>query len=74
MSQNKMWRSIGTGSVQTKYERMVHIMTATNKMTDKILKWMLGIVLALGAISVQGACVCWFHQPEIPDSMKKFAK
>lgn len=41
---------------------------------SKVITCILGAFLAVGALTVQTACVCWFHQPEIPEGMKKFAK
>ncbi len=30
------------------------------------------IALILGIASVSGACTHWFHQPRVPEQMKKF--
>ena len=49
------------------------MMRAVKKLSG-VFSSIAALALALGAVSVQSACVCWFHQPEIPNSMKKFAK
>lgn len=49
-------------------------MTQTKKILTNGCKMLMAFVLALGALSAQSACVCWFHQPEVPDTMKKFCK
>lgn len=38
---------------------------------DKIKKFIPNIALAVGQKSVNQACVWWFNQPKVPDSMKK---
>jgi len=30
--------------------------------------------LAVGALSVNSACIIWFHQPEVPKGMDKFKR
>jgi len=49
-------------------------MTKALKKFNVLLAAIASVALAFGALSAQSACVCWFHQPEIPESMKKFAK
>ncbi|MGN0683723.1 MAG: cyclic lactone autoinducer peptide [Oscillospiraceae bacterium] len=49
-------------------------MTQTKKILTNACKMLMAFVLALGAFSAQSACVCWFHQPEVPETMKKFCK
>ncbi len=49
-------------------------MTQTKKILTNGCKILMAFVLAIGALSAQSACVCWFHQPEVPDTMKKFCK
>lgn len=32
------------------------------------------VALALGKSTVSNACVLWFHQPDIPEKLKKMMK
>jgi cyclic lactone autoinducer peptide len=50
------------------------IMTRALKKFNVALSAIASLALAFGVLSAQSACVCWFHQPEIPEGMKKFAK
>lgn len=32
------------------------------------------LVLLIGASSANAACLYWFHQPKVPEGMKKYVK
>jgi len=32
------------------------------------------VTIAVGALSVNSACIIWFHQPEVPQGMDKFKR
>jgi len=32
------------------------------------------IAMATAALSVNSACVIWYHQPKVPEGMEKFKK
>lgn len=47
------------------------------KLKGTFLKWgslVASLALVLGVTSANVACMCWFHQPEMPKSMDKFKK
>lgn len=41
------------------------------KLRKKILKVIPNIALVLGTATLSQACVLWFHQPKVPDNMRK---
>lgn len=59
-----------TGKSQRKEEKfMKNILIKIAHKAGSILP---AIALVLGIASVSGACSHWFHQPRVPEQMKKF--
>ena len=47
------------------------------KLKGIMLKWgslVASLALVFGIASSSVACVCWYHQPQMPKSMDKFKK
>lgn len=42
-----------------------------NSLLNGILKVIPAIALVVGTATVSQACVVWFHQPKVPEAMKK---
>lgn len=49
-------------------------MSILKKFSAKSAAILASLALLMGIASVNAACFCWFHQPVVPEGMKKFKK
>ena len=47
-------------------------MNMTKKFSANFAKIFAAAALLIGAVSVNSACYCWYHQPKVPEGMQKF--
>lgn len=49
-------------------------MRVLKNLSEKSAAMFASLALLIGIVSVNSACFCWYHQPVVPQGMRKFKK